>query len=36
MYSTCDVLTCCAHAIPLVKNNNKIKKIKKAKQREKI
>lgn len=25
MYFTCDVLTCCAHAIPLVKNNNKIK-----------
>lgn len=31
MYSTCDVLTCCAHAIPLVKNNNKIKKNKKSK-----
>lgn len=26
MYFTCDVLTCCAHAIPLVKNNNKILK----------
>lgn len=31
MYFTCDVLTCCAHAIPLVKNNNKILKKSKAK-----
>lgn len=31
MYFTCDVLTCCAHAIPLVKNNNNKKKKSKAK-----